>query len=71
VRDLLRAASTTRPTVGAQGPTKVSVIRAEAIPVEDGVSADGALFALVGDAHFVLIGEAHTAPTSSTRPGRR
>jgi erythromycin esterase-like protein len=33
-------------------------IRTEAIPVKDGVPADGVLFALVGDAHFVLIGEA-------------
>ncbi|WP_327327919.1 hypothetical protein OG735_39330 [Streptomyces sp. NBC_01210] len=34
-----------------------SVLRAEAIPVEDGVPSDEALFDLVGDSRFVLIGE--------------
>jgi erythromycin esterase-like protein/predicted phosphoribosyltransferase len=59
VRDLLRAASTAPPAAaGAQGPTEVAVIRTEAAPVEDGVPDDDALFDLVGDARFVLLGEA-------------
>jgi erythromycin esterase-like protein/predicted phosphoribosyltransferase len=59
VRDLLRAATTTRPVgTGAQGPTEVSVIRSSALPVEAGAPADEALFDLVGDASYVLIGEA-------------
>jgi predicted phosphoribosyltransferase len=59
VRDLLRAASTTRlaPT-DVHGQTDVAVIRSERTPVEDGVPSAEALFDLVGDAHFVLIGEA-------------
>jgi erythromycin esterase-like protein/predicted phosphoribosyltransferase len=59
VRDLLRAAATSRPTgAGAAGPTEAAIIRAEAAPVEEGVPSDGALSDLVGDAQFVLIGEA-------------
>jgi erythromycin esterase-like protein/predicted phosphoribosyltransferase len=59
VRDLLRGASSTRPApAGAQGPTEVAVVRSEAVPVEDGVPDDDALFDLVGDARFVLLGEA-------------
>ena len=59
VRDLLRAASGSRPAAGtAPGPTEVAVIRAEAIPVEEGTPADQVLFDLVGDARLVLIGEA-------------
>ncbi len=59
VRDLLRAASTSRPTgAGAQGPTDVAVIRSAALPTEHGVPSDDAILDLVGDAHFVLIGEA-------------
>jgi erythromycin esterase-like protein/predicted phosphoribosyltransferase len=58
VRDLLRAASTAPPAAGAQGPTEVAIIRTEAAPVEDGVPDDDALFDLVGDARFVLLGEA-------------
>ena len=59
VRDMLRAAATARPTTaGAQGPTEAAVIRFAALPVEGGVPADEALFDLVGDARFVLIGEA-------------
>ena len=59
VRDLLRAAATSRPAgAGAAGPTEAAIIRAEAAPVEDGVPTDGALFDLVGDAQLVLIGEA-------------
>ncbi|MGW5055162.1 erythromycin esterase family protein [Actinokineospora sp. NPDC004072] len=37
---------------------EAAAIRAEAIPVRAGVPADDALFDLVGDARFVLIGEA-------------
>ena len=59
VRDLLRAASGSRPAAGtAPGPTEVAVIRADAIPVEEGIPADQVLFDLVGDAQLVLIGEA-------------
>jgi erythromycin esterase-like protein/predicted phosphoribosyltransferase len=60
VRDLLRAAaSTARPaTVMQPGPTEAAVVRAEALPVEEGVPSDDALFNLVRDAHYVLIGEA-------------
>ena len=59
VRDLLRAASGSRPAAGtAPGPTEVAVIRADAVPVEEGTPADQVLFDLVGDAQLVLIGEA-------------
>jgi erythromycin esterase-like protein/predicted phosphoribosyltransferase len=58
VRDLLRATAASRPAAGAQGPTEVAVIRAAARPVDDGAPPDDALFDLVGDARFVLIGEA-------------
>ena len=59
VRDLLRAAATSRPAAApSTGPTEVAVIRAEAAPVDDGTPSDAALFDLVGDARYVLIGEA-------------
>jgi predicted phosphoribosyltransferase len=59
VRDLLRAAATSRPAVaGAAGPTEAAIIRAEAAPVEEGVPSERGLFDLVGNAQFVLIGEA-------------
>jgi erythromycin esterase-like protein/predicted phosphoribosyltransferase len=59
VRDLLRAAAASRPAApGAQGSTDAAVVRAEALPVENGLPSDQALFDLVGDAQFVLIGEA-------------
>ncbi|MBB5958091.1 erythromycin esterase-like protein/pyrimidine operon attenuation protein/uracil phosphoribosyltransferase [Saccharothrix tamanrassetensis] len=57
VRDLLRAAARTRPAPAA-APTEISAIRAAAIPVRDGAPPDDVLFDLVGDARFVLIGEA-------------
>jgi erythromycin esterase-like protein/predicted phosphoribosyltransferase len=58
VRDLLRAASGARPAVGnAASRTDVAVIRAEALPTEEGTPADHVLFDLAGDAHLVLIGE--------------
>jgi erythromycin esterase-like protein/predicted phosphoribosyltransferase len=59
VRDLLRTAATSRPAVaGAAGPTEAAIIRAEAAPVEEGVPSERGLFDLVGNAQFVLIGEA-------------
>jgi len=59
VRDLLRAAPEPRSAAGtAPGPTQVAVIRAEAVPVEEGTPAGHVLFDLVGDARLVLIGEA-------------
>ena len=58
VRDLLRAGAPSRSlAAGARGPTEAAVIRSEAAPVEEGVPHEDALFDLVGDAHFVLIGE--------------
>jgi erythromycin esterase-like protein/predicted phosphoribosyltransferase len=57
VKDLLRRAAASRPhTEPAQ--SEADVIRADTLPVTDGVPPDVALFDLVGDAHYVLIGEA-------------
>jgi erythromycin esterase-like protein/orotate phosphoribosyltransferase len=59
VRDLLRAAATSRLSgAGAPGPTDAEVIRAGAVAAEEGVPSGGALADLAGDAQFVLIGEA-------------
>jgi erythromycin esterase-like protein/predicted phosphoribosyltransferase len=59
VRDLLRATSRSRPaTTGTRAVTDVAVIRSEALSTEDGTPDDRLLFELVGDARFVLIGEA-------------
>ncbi len=59
VRDLLRAVPGTRPGAGtAWVPAEAAMIRAEVQPVTDGRPADDVLFDLVGDAQFVLIGEA-------------
>jgi len=60
VRDLLRAAATTGPAPGAsvQGQPEVAILRSEATPVEKGAPSAETLLDLVGDAHFVLIGEA-------------
>ncbi len=59
VRDLLRAAQGPRSATGTTSrPTDAAVIRADALPVEEGAPADHVLFDLVGDAHLVLIGEA-------------
>ena len=55
--------------MSAPGPTEVAVIRIEAATVAEGAPADDVLFDLVGDAHFVLIGEASHGTTSSTRRG--
>ena len=58
VRDLLRGPGVRPAAGGGPGPTEVAAIRAEAAPVAEGAPADDVLFDLVGDAHFVLIGEA-------------
>jgi erythromycin esterase-like protein/predicted phosphoribosyltransferase len=59
VRLLLRAAATSQPGLaGARGPTEVATVRSAALPLEEGVPSDAALFDLVGDAQYVLIGEA-------------
>ena len=59
VRDLLRAAATSIPArTTERAVSETDVIRSAAIPTEDGVPSDQALFDLVGDAHFVLLGEA-------------
>ena len=59
VQDLLRTASRSRPAgTGAQGSTEVAAVRLEALPTEEGVPRGEDLFELVGDARFVLIGEA-------------
>jgi erythromycin esterase-like protein/predicted phosphoribosyltransferase len=59
VRDLLRAAQGPRDaTALASPPTDAAVIRADALPVEEGAPADHVLFDFVGDARLVLIGGA-------------
>jgi len=59
VRDLLRAAQgPLRAAATTSRPTDAAVIRADALPVEEGAPADHVLFDLVGDAHIVLMGEA-------------
>jgi erythromycin esterase-like protein/predicted phosphoribosyltransferase len=58
VRELLHAAIRSRPAAQAQRPSEEAVIRGAARRVEDGEPAMEALFDLVGDAHYVLIGEA-------------
>ncbi|MET7766247.1 phosphoribosyltransferase family protein [Streptomyces sp. NPDC005393] len=70
VRDLLRAAARAGPVPpGAEAATDAVVVRAEALPTEDGVPQGDALLDPVGDAHFVLIGEASHGMTS-TPPAR-
>lgn len=58
VRGLLRRAASRPAKPAEEGANAVALISAEALPVEDGVPSDEALFDLVGNAHFVLIGEA-------------
>ncbi len=55
VRDLLRAA---RSRPHRRERDDVAVLRAAALPTVDGVPSDDVLFDLVGNARFVLIGEA-------------
>jgi erythromycin esterase-like protein/predicted phosphoribosyltransferase len=56
VRDLLERAAATGPVAAAA--SEADLIRADLIPVSEGVPPDVALFDLVGDARYVLIGEA-------------
>ncbi|WP_214370464.1 erythromycin esterase family protein [Pseudonocardia sp. H11422] len=58
VRDLLRAAATSVSAPAERVLSDTDVIRSAGIPTEDGVPSNDALFDLVGDAHFVLLGEA-------------
>jgi erythromycin esterase-like protein len=59
VRDLLRAAAGPRPVgVAVSAGTEVVAIRSAAILAEKGTPPEEALLDLVGEAHFVLIGEA-------------
>jgi erythromycin esterase-like protein/predicted phosphoribosyltransferase len=59
VRALLReAAGATDLGTGTPERSEVEAIRSDARPVSDGVPDDDALLELVGDARFVLIGEA-------------
>ncbi|MEU6096885.1 erythromycin esterase family protein [Streptomyces sp. NPDC047079] len=58
VRNLLRAASRGAAATGGRPDGDVAAIRAEAVPTEDGAPLDELLFDLVGDARYVLIGEA-------------
>jgi erythromycin esterase-like protein/predicted phosphoribosyltransferase len=60
VRQLLRASASApqREPAPQAALTEVGVVRAEAMSVDDGVPSDQTLFDLVGDAHYVLIGEA-------------
>jgi erythromycin esterase-like protein/predicted phosphoribosyltransferase len=57
VRDLLRRAAAARRSTEAPR-SEADIIRADSLPVGEGVPPDVALFDLVGDAHYVLIGEA-------------
>ncbi|MET8157534.1 erythromycin esterase family protein [Sphaerisporangium sp. NPDC005289] len=59
VRDLLRASATSvQARAAGQGPGAVAGLRAEAIPLDNGVPSPDVLFDLVGEARFVLIGGA-------------
>ncbi|MGZ4609282.1 MAG: erythromycin esterase family protein [Actinomycetes bacterium] len=59
VRELLRATSSAAPAAAPARPiSEAAIIRADAIPLEEGMPSSSALLDLVGDARFVLIGEA-------------
>ena len=59
VRDLLRAAWSSRPTRAREkGPADVAVLRSTIAALDEGERDRQALLDLVGDAHFVLLGEA-------------
>ncbi|MDP9841048.1 erythromycin esterase family protein [Streptosporangium lutulentum] len=59
VRDLLRAVSRSRSAgAGSRDLAEAADIRSEALPTEEGMPREADLFELVGDARFVLIGEA-------------
>ncbi|GAA0399229.1 erythromycin esterase family protein [Microbispora corallina] len=57
VRELLRAAASAR-AWAPPARTDLAVLRSELVPTRDGVPSDEVLFHIVGDARFVLIGEA-------------
>ena len=57
VKDLLRRAAAARPRTEAPR-SEADIIRGDSLPTTDGVPPDVALFDLVGEAHYVLIGEA-------------
>ena len=58
VRHLLGAAQSHNRVLPQARATAAHVIRAEVLPVHDGVPSTEALFELLGDARYVLIGEA-------------
>jgi erythromycin esterase-like protein/predicted phosphoribosyltransferase len=59
VRDLLRAAWSSRPTAGPRRrPAEVPVLRSALAALDEGEADRRALLELVGEAHFVLLGEA-------------
>ncbi len=59
VRDLLRAARAARPTRARErGPAEVPALRSAVAPLDEGDHDRQALLDLVGDASFVLLGEA-------------
>jgi erythromycin esterase-like protein/predicted phosphoribosyltransferase len=59
VRDLLRAAWSSRPSRPDQkGPPERAILRSALAPLDEGERDREALLDLVGDAHFVLLGEA-------------
>ncbi|MEY2460376.1 MAG: hypothetical protein QOG30_2206, partial [Acidimicrobiaceae bacterium] len=58
VRSLLSEAWSTRPTRALREPAEVSTLRAAITPLDEGQADRDALLELVGDAHFVLLGEA-------------
>jgi erythromycin esterase-like protein/predicted phosphoribosyltransferase len=59
VRDLLRSARAARPTAARErDPAEVAALRSAIAPLDEGERDRGALLDLVGDASFVLLGEA-------------
>jgi erythromycin esterase-like protein/predicted phosphoribosyltransferase len=59
VRALLHAASAARPArTDMHGKAKVATLRSVLVPLDEGVPDRHALFDLVGNAHFVMLGEA-------------
>jgi erythromycin esterase-like protein/predicted phosphoribosyltransferase len=59
VRDLLRAAFAARPTrTHEEGQEEVATLRSVLVPLDKGILDRQAFFDLVGNAHFVLLGEA-------------
>jgi predicted phosphoribosyltransferase len=58
VRNLLRSAWSARPAPTDRRPVEVRAIRSLMLPVDESEGDRRALLDLVGDAHFVLLGEA-------------